>query len=124
MITPKTINIDTHILLFGLAGELTVHERKILNGKTTGISAIVLWEIAKLYQKGRVNVSLEDADLLRSLAEVTVWPVNRDVCRKLPELDFTSDPADELIAATSLAYNVPLLTRDRHIRGSRKVPLA
>jgi PIN domain nuclease of toxin-antitoxin system len=118
------INIDTHILLFGLAGELTPHERRILRGETTGISAIVLWEVAKLYQKGKVNLSLEDPDLLRALAGMMVWPVNRDVCRRLPELDFTSDPADELIAATSLAYNVPLLTRDRHIRISRKVPLA
>jgi PIN domain nuclease of toxin-antitoxin system len=119
------VNIDTHIFLFGLAGELSAHERKILAGKTTGISAIVLWEVAKLYIKqGRVNVSLEDPDLLRALAGMTVWPVDRNVCRRLLELDFTSDPADELIAATSLAYNAPLLTRDRHIRSSQRVPLA
>jgi len=33
-----------------------------------------------------------------------------------PELlDFTSDPADEIIAATSLAFKIPLLTRDTNI---------
>lgn len=35
-----------------------------------------------------------------------------------------SDPADELIAATSLVHNVPLLTRDAKLRRSKVVPLA
>jgi len=39
-------------------------------------------------------------------------------------LDVQSDPADELIAATSLVHNVPLVTRDRTLRRSRQVPLA
>jgi PIN domain nuclease of toxin-antitoxin system len=40
------------------------------------------------------------------------------------QLDFESDPADERIAATSIAHNVPLLTRDSQILASRVVPLA
>jgi len=39
-------------------------------------------------------------------------------------LDFSGDPADELIAATSVVHRVPLLTRDRRIRRSQIVPLA
>jgi predicted nucleic acid-binding protein len=39
-------------------------------------------------------------------------------------LDFRSDPADELIAATSVVYRVPLVTRDRKLRGSKIVPIA
>jgi PIN domain nuclease of toxin-antitoxin system len=39
-------------------------------------------------------------------------------------LDFKSDPADELIAATSLTYQVPLLTRDDRIRTSKLVTFA
>ena len=39
-------------------------------------------------------------------------------------LDFDGDPADELIAATSVVHGVPLLTRDRKIRTSKLVPLA
>jgi PIN domain nuclease of toxin-antitoxin system len=42
----------------------------------------------------------------------------------LAALDFKSDPADELIAATSLTYRVPLLTRDARIRTSKLVPFA
>jgi predicted nucleic acid-binding protein len=40
------------------------------------------------------------------------------------QLDFSADPADELIAATSIVHDVPLVTRDRRIRSSRRVPLA
>lgn len=38
--------------------------------------------------------------------------------------DFKSDPADEIIAATSLVHRVPLLTRDRKIKKSKIVPFA
>ena len=43
---------------------------------------------------------------------------------RLKNLDFRSDPADSIIAATSLAYQVPLLTRDRVILKSKVVPFA
>jgi PIN domain nuclease of toxin-antitoxin system len=39
-------------------------------------------------------------------------------------LDFASDPADEIIAATSVVHKVPLLTRDRRILRSKQVPFA
>jgi PIN domain nuclease of toxin-antitoxin system len=48
-----------------------------------------------------------------------------DVCHAMVErLDFESDPADELIAATSLVHVAPLVTRDGKIRRSKVVPLA
>jgi PIN domain nuclease of toxin-antitoxin system len=53
-----------------------------------------------------------------------VLPVDAQVCAALGQLDFRSDPADELIAATSIAHGVPLMTRDRRIRASKVVPLA
>jgi predicted nucleic acid-binding protein len=42
----------------------------------------------------------------------------------LPALDFRGDPADEIIAATTLLHNAPLVTRDRRLRASKLVPLA
>jgi PIN domain nuclease of toxin-antitoxin system len=39
-------------------------------------------------------------------------------------IGFSSDPADEIIAATSLIHKVPLLTRDRTILRSKAIPLA
>ncbi|MCK6554378.1 PIN domain-containing protein [Candidatus Binatia bacterium] len=118
------LNLDTHILLHALVGELTPKEAKLLKGDSWSISAIVLWEVAKLAQLGRVEVDLDDVELSRVLSRVHTWPITLDICRAVRELDFRSDPADELIAATSLVHRVPLVTRDRAIRKSRRVPLA
>ena len=64
-----------------------------------------------------------DPDIARSLATMEIWPVDREVAEAALTLDFTSDPVDELIAATSIVHEVPLLTRDRAIRASKVVPL-
>jgi PIN domain nuclease of toxin-antitoxin system len=68
--------------------------------------------------------SLDSPELSRTLAKIVVWPIDLDVCRAIPTLDFRGDPADEIIAATSVVHRLPLLTRDRAIRRSRRVPLA
>jgi PIN domain nuclease of toxin-antitoxin system len=95
-----------------------------MEGQRCGISAIVFWEIAKLSSRGRISTGLHDPHLIEVLATLHVWPIDLPVCRMLAELDFSSDPVDEIIAATSLAHDVPLLTRDRTIRRSKIVPLA
>ncbi len=55
---------------------------------------------------------------------IHLWPIDFAVARMSTGLDFVGDPADELIAATSVVHDVPLLTRDRVIRRSAMVPLA
>jgi PIN domain nuclease of toxin-antitoxin system len=117
-------NLDTHILVFALSGALTPRERRVLAGTTWGISAIVLWELAKLTQLGRIELDLENAEVVRTLTGVHVWPLDLAVSLQSTRLDFSGDPADEIIAATSVVHRVPLLTRDRRIRRSRMVPLA
>jgi len=118
------LNLDTHILIYALTGELTARERRLLSAEQWGISAIVFWEVAKLAQLGRIEIDIESADFGRLLSRLHVWPLDWLVCRAIRSLDFRADPADELIAATSLVHEVPLLTRDRTIRRSKKVPLA
>jgi len=118
------LNLDTHILLFALDGSLTVAERRLLTAQPWGVSAIVLWEIAKLAQLGRISIDVDSRDFGRIFARVHVWPLDLAVCRKSTELDFASDPADELIAATSIVHRAPLVTRDRKIRRSKLVPFA
>ena len=83
-----------------------------------------MWELAKLVQLGRLDVDLDDREVVRVLNRVHVWPIDFAVARASTRLDFKGDPADEIIAATSIVHDVPLLTRDRIIRGSRIVPLA
>jgi len=118
------LNLDTHILLFALDDAVTAAERKLLASEPWGVSAIVQWELAKLGQLGRIALDIRSAEFKKVFARVHVWPLDLAVCTKSTELDFSSDPADELIAATSIVYNVPLMTRDRKILKSKLVPFA
>ena len=88
------------------------------------MSSIVLWELAKLSQLGRVDIDLEDREVVGALNRIHVWPIDIVVARTSTHLDFEADPADQIIAATSVVHSVPLLTRDRVMRRSKIVPLA
>ncbi len=119
------LNLDTHILIYALDQDLlTHHERETMRAAPWGISAIVLWEIEMLFARGRIRYGLDHEAMVTLVSKIRVWPISREVCLRLRELDFRSDPADELIAATSLAHGVPLLTRDTRIRSSQLVRFA
>jgi PIN domain nuclease of toxin-antitoxin system len=118
------ISLDTHVLVFALTGQVTTRERRVLAGNTWSISAIVFWELAKLAQVGRIEVDLDDGQVIRTLSGLHTWPIDLAISLQSTRLDFKSDPADELIAATSIVHGIPLLTRDRRIRTSRIVPFA
>jgi PIN domain nuclease of toxin-antitoxin system len=118
------LNLDTHILLHALAGNLTTAENNLLAGDTWGISDIVIWEIAKLSQLRRIVVDLNDPVLTQLLSSIQIWPITPEICRQIQKLDFRGDPADEIIAATSVQHRIPLVSRDATIRKSRVVPLA
>lgn len=119
------LNLDTHVLLHALGGRLTRPERTLLSQEVWGISAIVQWEICKLRQLGRIELDVEDADVARVLARIHTWPLSWEVCRESCRLDVRGgDPADELIAATSIVHGAPLVTRDRRLRRSKRIPLA
>ena len=118
------LNLDTHILIYALTDDLRPRERELLSADNWSISAIVLWELAKLAQLGRIAVDLDDVEVKRALGQIHVWPIDLETARASTRLDFAGDPADELIAATSVVHRVPLLTRDGGIRRSKVVPLA
>ena len=116
------LNLDTHILIKARAGDLSRTEEKVLRRNPAWcISGIVLWEISKLHQLQRIRFGLDYPPLRKALDSMEIIPVDYKVCRSIELLDFQSDPADEIIAATSLAYQLPLLTRDTRILSSRLV---
>ncbi len=118
------LNLDTHILVASLAGELTSREQALITSESLAVSDIVLWELAKLVQLGRLELDMDSVAFRRSLRHLTIIPITIQIARKSTELDFSSDPADEIIAATSIVERIPLLTRDRKILKSRMVPFA
>lgn len=118
------LNLDTHILVFAIKGELRSKESELLARNRWSVSAIVLWELAKLDQIGRIRLDFEDRKVKRVLSQIHVWPLDLPIARASVALDFRGDPADEVIAATSVIHEIPLLTRDKTIRQSKLVPLA
>lgn len=118
------LNLDTHILISLLVDDLSDKERDCVLRQKLAISDIVLWEIAKLIDLGRIHLNIEAEEFRLAVRYLIVIPINIEIARASTELDFTSDPADEIIAATSIVEKIPLLTRDRRILKSKMVPFA
>ena len=116
------LNLDTHIVVALLDGSLKKPEERRITADALGISGIVLWELAKLVQRGRLELDFEGPEFRNFLRVVTVFPITPEIARLSTQLDFQSDPADEIIAATSIIERAPLLTRDRRILKSKMVP--
>jgi PIN domain nuclease of toxin-antitoxin system len=118
------VNLDTHILADAIDDRLRPGEAELIRDEAWCVSDIVLWELGLLAREGRLRFDLDHPTFNRVLGRLTIMPITRDIAIALTRLDFRSDPADEIIAATSLVHGIPLLTRDMRILGSKVVPLA
>ncbi len=117
------VNLDTHIVVFAFNGELTADERALMQDEDWAICPMVLRELAYLVEKRGLRLPMYSRKFQNFLRDLSILPIDMNVARASVKLDFRSDPADELIAATSIVYGVPLVTRDRVIRRSKLVPL-
>jgi PIN domain nuclease of toxin-antitoxin system len=113
-------------------GPLTKRERQALGDAASAgalsISAISLWEVQMLHQKGRLVLPIPFADWLARATDesvLTVLPIDRDVIIALGALPpaFHGDPADRIIVATARTHALPLATHDAAIRRARAVKL-
>ena len=118
------LNLGTDIVICIANETLRDDEKALLDGESWSISVIAHWKLAKLTQLGRINFNFDDREVTDLLESLHVWPIDLAVARASTQLDFRSDPADEIIAATSIVHRLPLLTRDRRLRASNIVPLA
>ncbi len=118
------LNLDTHMLVALFTGDVSEEEYRSAVNQQLAISDIVLWELAKLVQRSRLVLDMDSREFVAWLRNLTVFPITPEIARKSTQLDFSSDPADEIVAATSVVEHIPLLTRDRRIRKSKMVPLA
>ena len=75
------LNVDTQVLLCAVIGSLRPRETRLLRTHSWSICAIVFWEIAKLAQIDRIAVDLDDAEVVRALSRLHVWPLTREVAR-------------------------------------------
>ena len=96
------LTLDTHIVVALLNGELTEREGELVAGDSLGVSDVVLWELSKLVDLGRLELDFEDVEFRTFLRSVTILPITIEIARRSTALDFASDPADEIIAATAI----------------------
>ena len=120
------LNLDTHILIDFVRDGLSPRELKLIEKHQDElvISDIVLWEIAKLKSKKRIEIDLKSQKFQKILRHIQVLPITAEIASLSVNLDFKSDPADEIIAATSVVHRGLLLTRDKAILKSKQVSFA
>jgi PIN domain nuclease of toxin-antitoxin system len=113
------IVLDTHILIWWVNQSdrlrAETSERIETESDAVAVSAISLWEIAKLVQGGRLQLSMPVEDWIeQALAypKVVVIPLSPAIVvdsTRLPP-PFHKDPADELIVASARVLSCPLMT--------------
>lgn len=123
--------LDTHAWFWGLTNpdQLPAKIRGVLENPRNapfGLAAISLWELAKLVEKGRITLTIPLSEWInRALdpALMEILPLTPQVAVDSTTLpgNFHSDPADELIIATTRLHDATLITADRKIHGYTSV---
>jgi PIN domain nuclease of toxin-antitoxin system len=123
--------LDTHVWywLMEAPEKIPVNVRKMMNQNGTvpfGVSAISLWEIAKLEEKGRIDFKVPLQDWMKDALDPEFMKrleLDERVAvesTRLPE-GFHHDPSDQIIVATARVQNLTLITADRKILAYRHV---
>jgi PIN domain nuclease of toxin-antitoxin system len=85
------------------------------------ICDITIWEIAMLIRKDRLVVESTTSGFIRLLLEARNFQV-QEITAEIAELsvnfgpEISNDPADRLIAATSILHNAPVISADQNLR--------
>jgi len=123
---------DTHIIIWNaLKPEMLSRKAEKAISAANNSDGIIfcdisLWEIAMLMHKGRLSIDVEYLEFIRLILESNNY-VNRGITPEIARLsaklfsDNNKDPADRIIAATSIIENAKLVTADKKLRQSGKV---
>jgi PIN domain nuclease of toxin-antitoxin system len=98
------------------------------HGEPAGISAITLWELAKMVAGGCLEIERPLDVWLEELENhplICVYPLTARIAAESVRLgqDFPNDRADQIIVATALCHGLRLITADQRIRRWGKVLL-
>lgn len=89
-----------------------------------GLSAISLWELSKLVEKGRIEMQqplLEWMTASLDPAFIELVPLSPKIAAASVQLpaDVPRDPADQIVIATARVTGATLITKDRALRALR-----
>lgn len=114
--------LDTHVWLWKLNDDPALPRRlsHFLDGAsaTCWLSPISLWEVSMLVRKNRIRVTPDAAGFMRralDLFPLREASVTFEVAERADKLVSIGDPADTLIAATAMTYDLTLVTVDRRL---------
>lgn len=127
------IVLDTHVIIWdALAPErLSEPARAAIAEANQGDGLIIcdisLWEIAMLLHRGRLRVDTDPLSFINLVLQANktrvqaITPHIATLSTQFPA-EINKDPADRLIAATTLAENGTLLTANRNLQAAELVP--
>ena len=121
------ILLDTHVLIWALEDSKRLSRtaasaiRRARRSSGLAISAISLWELAFLIERGRVQAfGTVEASVRLMTEDVSVRPITPEIAALAAQFpdDYSGDPADRLIGGTARAEGLTLITHDKNIRRS------
>ncbi len=90
------------------------------------VSDISIWEIALLIHKGRLEIDTTPSrffHLFQQSRNVAIQPITPEIAELSVQFneEINQDPADRIIAATSIIHSAQLVTADQNLRNSSLV---
>ncbi|MDP1822394.1 MAG: type II toxin-antitoxin system VapC family toxin [Archangium sp.] len=125
----RLVLLDTHVLLWMVGDQRRVSRtglRAIRAARKLLLADISFREVATLERAGRIQLDrdvsewLDEAVTALALEVVAISPSIAARSTHIAQ-DFHGDPADQLIAATAIELDVPLVTADEQLRASPAV---
>jgi PIN domain nuclease of toxin-antitoxin system len=127
----SAVAVDTHTIVWYLANDRRLSTKAVgaldsatETGRAIHVPSICLVELTYLVEKGRLPLIARDR-LITALddpsAACRLAPLDRMVADALEFVDRNEIPdlPDRIVAATALALQVPLISRDGKIRASK-----
>ena len=121
------ILLDTCTLIWDAIApnKLTPKAKKAIeySGNELVFCDISIWEISMLIKKNRLTIDDSPSGFIKLLIQsrnFQVQPITPEIAELSVNFgsEINNDPADRLIAATSILKNIPIVTADQNLRNA------